>query len=101
MNLSMKDSVMKYLIDLPDLVSVFTEEETKLYEIQMRKMTDNTLPATTDDNGDDVDIVKWYSHLSKKHPAVHKMAMLVLSIFHGSKVESSFSAMSDVIRPHL
>ena len=60
MNLSMKDSVMKYyLIDLPDLVSVLTEEETKLYENQvMEMMTDNTLPATTDDNGDDVDIVK-------------------------------------------
>ena len=60
MNLSMKDSVMKYyLIDLLDLVSVLTEEETKLYENQVTEMmTDNTLPATTDDNGDDVDIVK-------------------------------------------
>ena len=98
MILSKKDSVMKYLIELPDLVSVFTEEGTKLYEIQLRKMMiDNTLRAATDDNGDDVHIVKWYSHLSKKYPAVHKMAMLVLSIFHGPKVESSFSAKGDVI----
>ena len=96
--LSKKDLVMKYLIDLPDMVSVLTEEESKLYEIQVRKMMiDNTLPAATDDSGDDVDIVKWYSHLSRKYPAVHKMAMLVLYIFHGPKVESSFSAMGDVI----
>ena len=69
MILSKKDAVMEYLTDLPDLVSVLTEEETKLYEIQVRKMmTDNTLPAATNDNGDGVDIVKWYSHLSKKYP---------------------------------
>ena len=60
-------------------------------------MIDNILPAATDDNGDDVDIVYWYNNLSKKYPAVHKMAMSVLSIFHGPKVESSFSAMGDVI----
>ena len=60
-------------------------------------MIDKTLTAATDDNGDDVDIVKWYSHLLKKYPTVHKMAMSILSIFHGLKVESSFSAMGDVI----
>ena len=58
--LSKKDSVMKYLIDLPGLVSVLTEEETKLSEIQVRKMMiDNTLLTATDDNGDHVDIVNW------------------------------------------
>ena len=35
MILSKKDLVMKYLIELPDLVSVLTEEETKLYKIQV------------------------------------------------------------------
>ena len=60
-------------------------------------MIDKTLAAATDDNGDDVDIIKWYSHLLKKYPTVHKMAMSILSIFHGLKVESSFSAMGDVI----
>ena len=98
MIISKKDLVMKHLTQLPDLVSVFTQEETKLYEIQVRKMMiNNTLPAATDDNGDDVDIVKWYNHLSKKYPAVHKMAMSVLSIFYGPKVESSFSAMGAMI----
>ena len=98
MILSNKDSLMKYLIELPDVVSDLTEEETKLYKIQVRKMTiDNTLPAATDDYGDDVYIVKWYSYLSKKYPAVHKMAMSVLSIFHGPKLESSFSGMGHVI----
>ena len=98
MILSNKHSVMKYLIELPDVVSDLTEEETELHEIQVRKMTiDNTLPAATDDYGDDVYIVKWYSYLSKKYPAVHKMAMSVLSIFHGPKLESSFSGMGHVI----
>ena len=98
MILSKKELVMKYLIELPDLVSVLTEEETKLFEIGVRNMIiDNTLPAAIADNGDDVDIVKWYSHPSKKYPAVHKMDMLVLSIFHGPKVESRFSAMGGLI----
>ena len=93
---SKKDLVMKYLIELPDLVCVLTEEETKLYEIQVRKMMiDNTLPAATDDNGD-VDIVKWYSYFSKEYPAVHKMVMSVLSIFHGPKVDTNISGMGDV-----
>ena len=66
MILSKKNLVMKYLIELPDLVSVLTDKETKLYEIQVRKLIlDNTLPAATDDNGDVV-IAKWYSHLSKE-----------------------------------
>ena len=94
MILSKKDSVVKYLTELTDLVF----EEIELYEIQVRKMMiDNTLPAATDDNGDDADIVKWYSHLSKKYPAVHKMVVSVLSIFHGPKVESRFSATGGVI----
>ena len=59
MILSKKELVMKYLIELPDLVSVLTEEETKLFEIRVRNMIiDNTLPAAIADNGDDVDIVK-------------------------------------------
>ena len=58
MILSKKELVIKYLIELPDLVSVLTEEETKLFEIRVRNMMiDNTLPAATADNGD-VDIVK-------------------------------------------
>ena len=98
MILSKKDSVMKYLIELSDLVSVLTVEETKLYEIQIRKMMiDNTFPAAIDHNGNDADIVKWYSHLLKTYPAVDKMTILMLSIFHRGKVESSFSAMDDVI----
>ena len=58
---------------------------------------DNTLPVAADDNGDDVNIVKWYSHQSKKYLAVHKMPISVLSIFHGPKLESIFSAMGEVI----
>ena len=55
MILSKKDSVMKYLIELPDVVSVFPEKESKLYEIQVRKMiVDKTLPAAADDSGDNV-----------------------------------------------
>ena len=81
MILSKKGSVMKYLIKLPELVSVLTEDEINLYELQVRKMM----------NSDD-DIVKWYSHyqrsilLSTKWPC-----------WYCPKVESRFSAMGDVI----
>ena len=36
MILSKKDLVMKYMTELRDLVSILTEEETKLYEIQIQ-----------------------------------------------------------------
>ena len=57
----------------------------------------HTSPAEIDANGDDVHIVKQYSHLSKKYLAVHQMVMSVLYIFHGLEVEPGFSAMGDLI----
>ena len=98
MIVSKKDWVMKHLTELHDLVSVVTEEETKLHKSQVREMMiDKTLPVATHDNGGDIDIIKWYSHLSKQYPAVLKMVMSVLSTFHGPKVESGFSAIRDAI----
>ena len=41
--------------------------------------------------------MKWWASLVEKYPLTHRMVMSILSIFHGPKVESSFSIMSDVI----
>ena len=99
MILSQKDCVMHYLLELPDLlVNVFTNEKEEKYEVEVRKlMCDNTLPRNNDEKGEDIPIVDWWAALVKKYPLTHRMVMSLLSIFHGPKVESSFSIMCDVI----
>ena len=77
---------------------MFTNEEEEKYEVEVRKlMCDNTLPSNNDEKGEDIPIVDWWAALVKKYPLTHRMVMSVLSIFHGPKVESSFSIMCDVI----
>ena len=99
MILSQKDCVMHYLLELPDLlINVFTNEEEEKYEVEVRKlMCDNTLPSNNDEKGENIPIVDWWAALVKKYPLTHWMVLSVLSIFHGPKVESSFSIMCDVI----
>ena len=55
------------------------------------------LPTTMDDKKRKVDRMTWWSSLNKRYPAVFKMVTVVLSIFHGPRVESSFIVMGDVI----
>ena len=68
------------------------EEGSVLKEITYYS-TDSHLPEESDD------IVHWWTKVvqSNKYPALCKIAVGALSIFHGPRVESSFNVMGDVI----
>ena len=97
--LSKMEVVVNCLLGLPDLVHVLCEDEKhEGYDKEVRKlMFDNTLPACTDENGDGVDVVHWWSAISAKYPLTYKIVMSVLSIFCTPRVESSCSIMGDTI----
>ena len=48
-------------------------------------------------NGNEVDVLQWWSSIYTKHPGVYKMAMSALSIFCAPKVESRFNTVGDTI----
>ena len=52
--------------------------------------------------GDDVEVecLVWWKSVSARYPIMFKIVRSVLSIFHGPAVESTFSAMDDVINTH-
>ena len=57
---------------------------------------DKTLPLY---NGNAINAVSWWAEVfvSEKYPALSKMIMACLFIFHGPEVESSFNVMSDIV----
>ena len=60
-------------------------------------LVDAQLPSALDSKRDDIDCLTWWISVSKKYPVVFKVVRAVLSIFHGPRVESSFSTMGDII----
>ena len=39
----------------------------------------------------------WWWQLNEKYPVLSKLSLAALTVFHGPRVESSFSVMGDVI----
>ena len=91
--------VLKWFNDIPTvLVNVLTSEEQDEYDLEVRKLlVDAQLPSALDSKRDDIDCLTWWISVSKKYPVVFKVVRAVLSIFHGPRVESSFSTMGDII----
>ena len=91
--------VLKWFNDIPTvLVNVLTSEEQDEYGLEVRKLLfDAQLPSALDSRRDDNDCLTWWISVSKKYPVVFKVVRAVSSIFHGPRVESSFSAMGDII----
>lgn len=50
-------------------------------------------------DGDEVGIVEYWGcdHARSAYPGFHKIALACLSIFHGPRIESSFSEMGDIV----
>ena len=85
-------STLNALEHFPTLTSVVYVDEEEKYQQETRQIiVDFELPST--DNRVDK---SWYS-LEKKYPKLTNLALSLLSIFHGPRVENSFSVMSDVI----
>ena len=91
-------SVLKYLMGLPALISVLSDNELESYDMEVRRIVvDSTVPSIVDSDGNDVKCLDWWIQVKSKYPTIFKMATSILSIFHGPRVESSFSVMGDVI----
>ena len=96
---SLNKLVLKWFNDiLTVLVNVLTSEEQDEYDLEVRKLlVDAQLPSALDSKRDYIDCLTWWISVSKKCPVVFKVVRAVLSIFHGPRVESSFSTMGDII----
>ena len=87
------------LLQLPDVfTNVLKGQEVEEYEKEVRLLcSDPALPPVIVDKKE-VECYSWWKSLGS-YPTVVKMVEAVLSIFHGPRVESSFSMMSDIIDP--
>ena len=78
-------SALNALENLPTLTSVISSDEEEKYQQETRQIiVDFELPST----GNRAD--KWWYSLEKKYPKLTKLALPLLSIFHGPRVENYF-----------
>ena len=91
-------TTLKYLKSLPRLVStVLTETECEEYLQEVHKLQSASLLSPVGADGKPVRADYWWGQAKKKYPCVGKMALAVLTCFHGAQVESSFSTMGDIV----
>ena len=82
--------------------TVLTDDERSAYLREVYSLlTDPLLPSIIrkDGEGNDIEVscLDWWISLEFRYPNCFKMATAVLSIFHGPRVEGSFSGMTDII----
>ena len=95
---SRKSIVLKSLLKLPFLMkNVLVDEEAEMYENDCRRLfVDFNLPDVLRDNKP-VRADNWWWQLNEKYPVLSKLSLAALTVFHGPRVESSFSVMGDVM----
>ena len=89
---------LKAILHLPDIVTnVLSSTDLEDYEKECRKiMVDPTLPPALVEKKF-VRADTWWFKLKDKYLLLSKMSLALLTIFHGPRVESSFSVMGDVM----
>lgn len=89
---------LELMKQLPEYVkNVIFSEEKEQYNLEIhRYQVDHSLPPPKKD-----DVSSWWIEIdnSQKYPLLSRMALALLTCFHGPKVESSFSAMNNIITP--
>ena len=95
---SRKSIVLKLLLKFPFLMNNgLVDEEAEMYENDCRRLfVDFNLPDVLQDNKP-VRADNWRWQLNEKYPVLSKLSLAVLTVFHGPRVESSFSVMGDVM----
>ena len=95
---SRKSIVLKSLLKLPFLMkNVPVDEEAEMYENDCRRLfIDFNLPDVLRDNKP-VRADNWWWQLNEKYPVLSKLSLATLTVFHGTRVVSSFSVMGDVM----
>ena len=93
----------KLLRKLPTFVTnVLTEEEEEKYDLEVRKYQVHLgLPSAVYSEGGTVRLDTWWTSVVKTgvFPTLCKMALAIMSCFHGPAVEGSFNIMGDIIDP--
>ena len=82
--------------------TVLTDEKRSAYLREVYSLLANPLLPSIirkDGEGNDIEVscLDWWISLEFRYPNCFKMATAVLSIFHGPRVEGSFSGMTDII----
>ena len=90
--------VLKCLLSLPTLVpTVLEDEEENKFQKEVHALcVDGNLPSPLNDE-DKVDCLEWWDKISDRYNVTFKVVCAILSIFHGSRVESTFSVMKNVV----
>ena len=60
-------------------------------------MVDSTVPLPADNDGKEVKCLNWWTQVSSRYPTIFKLITVVLSIFHGSQIEITFSKIDHVL----
>ena len=89
---------LKAILYLPDRVTnVLSSTDLEDYEKECRKiMVGPTLPTALVEKKF-VRADTWWFKPKVKYPLLSKMSLALLTIFHGPRVESSFSVMGDIM----
>ena len=95
---SRKSIVLESLLKLPFLMkNILVDEEAEMYENDCwRLFIDFNLPDVLRDNKP-VRADNWWWQLNKRYPVLSKLCLAALIVFHGARVECSFSVMGDVM----
>ena len=96
--LAKRNVTLKAILHLPDIVTnVLPSRDLEDYEKECRKiMVDPTLPPALVEKKF-VRADTWWFKLKDKYLLLSKMSLALLTIFHGPRVESSFSVMGDIM----
>lgn len=85
--------------ELPNYASnVINETERELFDLEVHNFqSDDFLPQM--DAKESIDMWWRGGDASLKYPLLSRLALALLTCFHGPKVESSFSLMNNIIKP--
>ena len=96
---SCKSSTLKSLLNLPSLMeNVLPDDEIDCYESECRHIiVGYDLPDVCTPDKKPVRGDLWWYRLVKRYPILTKLSLAALTIFHGPRVEGSFSVMGDIM----
>ena len=90
--------VLKRLLSLPTLVPTVFEGEENTFQKGVHVLcVDGNLPSPLNDEDNEVDCLEWWDKISDQYSVTFKVVCVIRSIFHGPRVESTFSVMNNMM----
>ena len=72
------------------------EEENTLQKEVHTLCMDGNLPSPLNDEDNEIDCLEWWGKISDRCSVTFKVVFVILSTFHGPRVESTFSVMNNM-----